>query len=63
MQRFYQAVELDEAEIARKRNARVNSDLNKRPKSVERTKEDNEFELVNNFHFFYSKMYWICLKY
>lgn len=54
MQRFYQAVELDEAEIARKQNLRVNSNLNKRIKPEEPIKEDNDFASVNKYKFFLS---------
>lgn len=46
MQRFYQAVELDEAEMARKRNSSVEPNSRRKSKSMERTITNNEFELV-----------------
>lgn len=47
MQRFYQAVELDEAEMARKRNSSLEPTLNRKSKSMERTINNNEFESKN----------------
>lgn len=47
MQRFYQAVELDEAEMARKQG---DSDQNKKSKFAERVDDDNEFLSVKNIY-------------
>lgn len=49
MQRFYRAVELDEAEIARKRASSVDPDSNRKSKSMERDPINNnshKFETV-----------------
>lgn len=57
MQRFYQAVELDEAEMARKRSQSVEPNTGKKLKSLEQTLQRKEYsslsalELVN-FIFF-----------
>lgn len=46
MQRFYQAVELDEAEMARKRSASVEPSSKKKAKTVEQPRDRNVVECV-----------------
>lgn len=43
MQRFYQAVELDEAEMARKRSASVEPSSKKKSRTVEEPRDRNDF--------------------
>lgn len=43
MQRFYQAVELDEAEMARKRSQSVEPNTGKKLKSLEQTLQRKEY--------------------
>lgn len=53
MQRFYQAVELDEAEMSRKRGSSVDP-INKKSKSSKQKEEIDELKfdsLVMRFHF------------
>lgn len=47
MQRFYQAVELDEAEMARKRSQSVEPNSGKKLKSLEQTLQRNEYSSLN----------------
>lgn len=47
MQRFYQAVELDEAEMARKRSQSVEPNSGKKLKSLEQTLQRNECSSLN----------------
>lgn len=57
MQRFYQAVELDEAEMARKRSQSVEPNAGKKLKSLEQTLQRKEYsslsalEMVNFIYF------------
>lgn len=57
MQRFYQAVELDEAEMARKRSQSVEPNTGKKLKSLEQTLQRKEYsslsalEMVNFIYF------------
>lgn len=46
MQRFYQAVELDEAEMERKRSTSVEPNSKKKPRVLEGSLNENEFASI-----------------